>query len=124
MLKENGKFSVTTPLRIESVANKREHWSVKYRRTKRDRQAMMVVIPRGLPVPCEVTITRIAPRRLDGDNLQSGCKAIRDAIAERLGVDDADPRVIWNYAQEKGKPKEYAVRIEIKPAVGLKEKQT
>lgn len=34
-------------------------------------------------------------------------------VAAWLGVDDADPRVTWQYGQRRG---EYGVRIEIKEA--------
>lgn len=99
------------PLRIESVANKREHWGKRAARTKLHRFAAIAVQPH--PLPCVVTLVRIAPRSLDGDNLQSGFKALRDGIAKRLGVDDADPRVEWRYGQARGKAKEYAARVEI-----------
>lgn len=35
-------------------------------------------------------------------------------IADRLGVDDNDPRVTWCYCQQCGQPKQYAARIEIR----------
>lgn len=108
-------FRLTLPLRIESVANLREHWGARAGRAKRQREQVGFAVPKhklpGLPVT--VILTRIAPRRLDGDNLQSGCKALRDGIADRLGVNDNDPRVTWRYEQERGEPGEYAVRIEI-----------
>lgn len=103
------------PLRIESTLNKREHWAQRARRTKLHRFAAIVVQPH--PLPCVVRLVRIAPRTLDShDNLRAGCKALVDGIAKRLGVDDADPRVRWEYDQERGKAKEYAVRIEIRGA--------
>lgn len=47
---------------------------------------------------------------LDHDNLVGGCKPFRDAIAERLGRDDAEQHgTEWIYRQEKGA----ATRIEI-----------
>lgn len=67
----------------------------------------------GEALPCTVTLTRIAPRDLDGDNLQSSLKAIRDGVADFLKVDDRDSRVTWAYAQERGAPKFYGVRVEI-----------
>lgn len=106
-------ITIELPLRIESVANRREHWAARARRTKQHRIAALAVRPH--PLPRVVTITRIAPRRLDDDNLVGGAKALRDGIADRLGVDDADPRVMWRYAQERGRRKEYAVRIRIEP---------
>lgn len=104
---------IELPLRIESVANRREHWTTRSRRTKAHRLAALAVPVH--PLPCVVTLTRVAPRRLDGDNLQSGFKALRDGIADRLGVDDADPRVRWEYDQVRGQHKEYAARVRIRP---------
>lgn len=100
------------PLRIESTPNKREHWAKRAQRTKLHRFAALAVQPH--PVPCVVRLVRIAPRALDDDNNIAGFKALRDGIAKRLGVDDADPRVRWEYGQERGRAKEYAVRVEIK----------
>jgi hypothetical protein len=73
--------------------------------------------PPALPVV--VTLTRIAPRRLDSDNLQGGCKAARDEVAAWLGVDDADPRVEWRYEQSKAlgvRVARYALRIDVRSA--------
>lgn len=64
-------------------------------------------------------MTRIAPRKLDDDNLPVSMKWIRDEIAnmlipgKALGQADSDHGIKWTYAQEKGKPKEYAVRIDV-----------
>ena len=102
-------LTVELPLRIESVANRREHWSVRAQRTKAHRLAALAVPLH--PLPCVVTLSRIAPRRLDTDNLAAGFKALRDGIADRLGVDDADPRVEWRYEQARGRRKEYAARV-------------
>ena len=64
--------------------------------------------------PLTVTMTRIAPRELDSDNLAISFKHVRDGIADWLGVNDNDKRVTWKYAQERGAPKHYAARVEIK----------
>lgn len=108
-------FCIKLPLRLESEPNKRGHWSGKARRTKALRAAM-IALPANLPIPCVVTITRIAPRSLDDDNMVGAGKGLRDGIADRLGIDDRDPRVRWVYSQERGRPKEYAVRIQVVPA--------
>lgn len=79
---------VTYAERIESEANRREHWRTVAARKKRQRV-------------------------LDDDNLASGFKATRDGVADWLGVDDGDKRLTWRYAQEKGAPKFYGVRIEV-----------
>jgi hypothetical protein len=106
------QFTITIPLRLDSMLNLRLHHMSKHRKVKAQREAA-IVVPCGTPVPCTVLLTRIAPRELDGDNLQGAFKALRDGIAARLGVDDRDRRVTWLYDQERGQPKEYAVRITI-----------
>lgn len=108
----SGPLILALPIRVVSEANKREHWRYRHRRAKAARAAT-VIVPSGLPLPCTVQLTRIAPRQLDDDNLRSAFKALRDGIADRLGVKDNDPRVRWEYAQERGKPKEYAARVTI-----------
>lgn len=105
----------TLPVRAVSLTNMREHWAMKSRRAKQQRLAALA-IP-GLDaswLPCVVTLTRIAPRELDDDNNASSLKHVRDGVADRLGVDDRDPRVRWEYGQERGGVREYAVRVEIR----------
>ena len=107
---------VVLPLRIVSEANSREHWAPKAKRAREQRGATRLVLkasatPPGPPVV--VTLTRIAPRRLDGDNLQRACKAVRDGVADWLGIDDGSEEVTWLYRQEKGKPRQYAVKVEV-----------
>lgn len=100
------------PLRTVSAANAREHWAAKHRRVSRERAAAVIVRPH--PLPCVVRLVRIAGprgRMLDDDNAVSALKPLRDGIADRLGVDDADPRVRWEYSQERGEA--WAVRVEI-----------
>jgi hypothetical protein len=99
------------PIRTVSALNLREHWRKRAKRVKSERQAAYLITPYGVRLPCTVKLTRIAPRALDGDNWQAGAKGIRDGIADKLGVDDRDPRVTWEYGQERGKP--YAVRVTI-----------
>lgn len=108
-------------LYLVSVANIREHWSKRMRRTRSHRsraawecRAAIAGEPSLLSAPkLEVEICRIAPRPLDDDNLASACKAVRDGIADALGIDDRDPRVSWRYAQAKGNAREYACAITI-----------
>ena len=86
------------PLKVISAANAREHWAKKARRVKRERQAALIIQKHSLP--CTVTMIRHGKKRLDGDNLQSAFKGLRDGIADRLGIDDADSRVTWKYDQD------------------------
>ena len=107
---------VLVPVRIESEANRREHWRrVANRKAgQRFHAAACLSGTRTRPVPpCTITLTRIAPRDLDDDNLASGFKAFRDGVADWLGIDDGDKRLTWRYAQRRGKPKEYAAEVKI-----------
>ena len=73
-------------------------------------------------LPCIVVLTRVAPRTMDSDNLSSSFKWIRDTIGAELtgiiraGMGDGDSRITWHYEQEKGNPKEYAIKIQFIPA--------
>jgi hypothetical protein len=100
-------------LRIQSVANLREHWRTKAARVKQERElTYWALIHAGNPRrnllfgwPLEIEMTRVYSSRLrefDGDNLQSGCKAVRDAIAHWIGRNDNDPTVRWYYFQRRG----------------------
>lgn len=62
-----------------------------------------------------VTITRIAPRKLDEhDGLRTALKSVVDGIADGLGFKrDDDPRLVWQYKQERGRVREYAVGVVI-----------
>lgn len=46
-----------------------------------------------------VSFVRFGGRSLDSDNLAGAFKHGRDFIARMLGVDDADPRLRWQYGQ-------------------------
>jgi len=46
-----------------------------------------------------VCIVRFGRRILDDDNLAGGNKPLRDCIAERLGINDGDSRIEWEYRQ-------------------------
>jgi hypothetical protein len=118
--------SAYLPIRIASAMNLREHWTVRSRRIKGERAAARLAVlassgastytgAKAFRLPVVVTLTRIAPRQLDDDNLASGFKGIRDGVAEALGTDDRNPLVTWRYAQRRGDPREYAMTIEITP---------
>lgn len=96
---------VWIPMELPSASNLREHHMVRHARVKAQREAVGWKMLAALreepqPLPVTVTLTRVGVRRLDDDNLRGACKAPRDAIAKALGVDDADERVTWEYAQE------------------------
>jgi hypothetical protein len=119
-------YSWTIAVRTVNPTNERGNSRVaaiiKSKRAAEQRAMVRMVIGscvRGL-YPCTVTLTRIGPKRLDDDNLAGALKAVRDAVADALGCDDADTRVKFLYAQERGATaKEYAVRIEVRPTERL-----
>lgn len=108
-------IQLVVPIRIESEMNRRDHWAARYRRFKSQKKAVgyCLLAHRVPDLPVTVTMTRVAPKALDTDNLAGGMKAVRDAIAAWLAVDDADMRVIWICQQRRGKA--YALEIEITP---------
>ena len=121
----------TVEVRTQSEDNMHEHWRNRQKRVKQQRwithrrfnearaRAGFVCAPRCWPVGWLVTLTRVAPSAgLDShDNLRGAMKHIVDQIAQELGLpNDRDPRIEWAYAQRKGKPKQYAVLVEIQRA--------
>ena len=60
-----------------------------------------------------IVITRIAPRMLDSDNLESCGKGVRDGVAAALGVDDRDPLIRYVMSQRQGEPRQKLVRAEL-----------
>ena len=94
------RIEVELPIHIVSVANKREHWGARARRAQTHRRAALLVPRVEWRFPVEITLTRLGGRPMDDDNLIAAFKALRDGIAARLGLDDADPRLRWRYEQE------------------------
>lgn len=108
--------TIIVPIRTVSEANAHTHWRARQKRAKEQRALARVAViccntATLLRLPARITLTRLAPRTLDSDNLQGALKHIRDGVADAFGVDDGDERYDWRYAQEKAK--EYGVRIEI-----------
>ncbi len=98
-------------LRLVSEANQRGSWHRGAERASRQRDVVALVLRRLAPIapPCEVRVIRVAPRALDDDNLARACKAVRDAVARWLGVDDGDALVSWRVGQARGRS--YGVRV-------------
>jgi hypothetical protein len=115
------RYVLDIPVKTVSEANKsNEHWTVKSKRHNLQHRYVKLfyrklsVLPK---LPCHLILIRISPRKLDDDNLLASLKYIRDAIADCIipyfpkGFADSSPLLTWSYSQEKGKPKEYAIRI-------------
>lgn len=56
-------------------------------------------VPKGVRAIIRVHLIRVGGRPFDSDNFIAGYKPLRDAIAARLGLDDADTRIDWEYSQ-------------------------
>jgi hypothetical protein len=118
-------LAYTDALRLPSVANGSRGRSMGALRMQAERKKNQRLVGaaagrmfRGI-VLCEqakffvVRLTRISPRSLDSDNLESALKSVRDGVANVLGIDDRDPRVRYVVDQRKGEHGESAVRIEL-----------
>jgi hypothetical protein len=95
--------------------NNREHHRVRAKRVAAEREAAIEALEYAewltnedlaaelLDAPgtgARVTLVRpyqVTP--LDSDNLSASFKAVRDAVAEHLGIDDASARLHWVYKQ-------------------------
>lgn len=120
---DGGGWRLTIPgLKLVSEANRasHEHWRVRQNRVKeqRDLVALALVVTRAprLTGRLDCTITRCGGRGLDSDNLAGSGKAVRDAIAEHLGVSDG-PRgpVRWRVDQRPGE--DFAAIVTLRPRV-------
>jgi hypothetical protein len=114
-------FEARMPVHVVSEGNMFEHYQVKRRRRDRQRAAVNEQLKgwNKPPLPLVITLTRIAPRKLDSDNLAMAFKrGVRDTIAKWLGVDDGDERIEWRYAQRKAWKYErgdYGIAVEFAP---------
>jgi|SRR5208283_411141 len=119
------QYRAKMPIKTVSEANSNEHWSAKHKRHKEHRKIVAIYF-RNVEIvpPCTISLTRIAPRMLDDDNLVGSLKHVRDYIADcilpgyQMGradsiVNDGEFALRWEYSQEKGAPKEYAVKVEV-----------
>lgn len=107
------RLTFTIPITTESMSNARLHWAVKAKKVKAQRTATAYRTPpalKALGPLLVVTLTRVAPRELDDDNLRGALKGVRDQVASALGVDDRSRLVRWEYGQEKG---EASVRVDV-----------
>src|SRR5262245_53907881 len=123
-MRANPQLAFTMPVRVDSETNAREHWAKK-RKRKNEQKVLLDMCwniaflepthwyVSGIDLPCTVRLLRVGPKRLDSDNLGESFKAIRDAIAKRIGVDDGDERITWEYAQVPVGKRVYQVRVEV-----------
>lgn len=114
-----GVITAYVPIRLESEANRHEHWAAKHRRNKHNSDMIRLTLRNGLhqiEMPCTISMVRIAPRTLDDDNLIAALKYVRDTIADMItpglapGRADGLEGITWQYKQEK-KTKTYGLKI-------------
>lgn len=111
---------ILVPIRTVPGLNAREHFRHRAARVKNERQEVAWALL-GKPVPatpCSIRLTRSAPSAgVDDDNLVGALKAVRDAVADWLGIDDKRSDLVrYVYAQERGP---WGVRIDFgKPMKG------
>lgn len=119
-MKAAGFIEITLPIRIYSELNRRDHWRTVRARGREQAKAVHYSLIGSkdlltlMGTPYVVTFTHLGPRTMDDDNLASGFKKCRDAVATLLGVNDGDTSSIqFLYRQEPAKTYSARVRIEV-----------
>jgi hypothetical protein len=109
ILTVNEQNSGSTPTRGAMMGK------AKARKKKRNAAHMLTTafLPARLDPVVVVRMTRISAGTLDDDGLRSALKSVRDGIADGLKIDDGSKLIRFAYAQERGQPKQPAVRVEI-----------
>lgn len=106
-------MTLLLPIRTVSEPNVRQHWAARARRVSEQRMVARVAVraAKVRDLVRAVQLTRLAPRHLDDDNLQAALKAVRDGVADALGINDGDAAVRWRYAQERARI--YGVQVTV-----------
>lgn len=114
-----GWVEINLPIRTFSEANSRDHWTIKANRYRRQKGVVALALKplrNLLKMPCHITMTRFAPRKLDQfDNLPMSLKYILDSCCaiitgdERPGRADGHEGLIVTYNQIISK--EYGVKV-------------
>jgi len=118
---EQGKIEMILPIKTISEGNCSEPWIRKHQRHRQQQSRVAIFMANYrelIKLPVKITITRIAPRKLDFDNLVVSQKWVLDAVCDQLvpglrpGRADGDPRILpVVYEQEKKDPKFYATKL-------------
>lgn len=107
---------ISIPMRTGNGLNDRNgHWRGRARKVKKERTDtawMLTKLTKPTSFPVQVLLRRVAPSSgMDDDNLLGSLKAVRDAVAAWIGVDDRDKaRVRYTYDQRRGP---WSVEIEV-----------
>lgn len=112
-------FEIPTPT-VSLNEVQREHYRTTRKRTKRQKEDTRASWNAHFrtwrpELPVRITLTRMAyTDGLDRDNLLASMKAVRDELADILGVDDADHRdgrVKWKYDQDRASQPRYCTVV-------------
>ena len=116
---------------IYSEQNLNEHWSKKAKRHKAQQKAVQrALLPFKQELQCNfikiqptnkllIVLNRIAPRKMDYDNLIYSFKWVKDAVCDLInpglakGRADDDSRFSFQYDQKRGNVNQYAVQLQI-----------
>jgi hypothetical protein len=114
--------SLAQPLEIEiemktdAGPNDRGHFMARARKVKEQRNTVSLFVRAAVHSPPEnivATLTLICPNEVDDDNVKGRLKAVRDGVADALGINDRSKRYTWKYAQERCARGRFGVRIRL-----------
>lgn len=117
-MQEHTAILLDLPLKTVSEINRHEHWRRRQKRVKAQRREVWAEwknnVKGRVKLPCKVILTRVGPKTLDSDNLYSALKAVRDEVAQLLGVkDDPDSPAQFECRQKAIGEHSYRVIIEV-----------
>lgn len=109
-------FEVTIPIKTPNPVNgSHRNWRAAAGIRARQKTTALKLIPRLDVEPVvEVRITRLCAGHLDDDNLGPALKAVKDAVAYRLRLDDDSRLVRWVEEQEPAPKGQPAVRVSVR----------
>lgn len=114
-------MTVTIDLPIKTVNplnGQWTHWRKRRKLVNAEKETTTMIVKPRLEkgrIPCSVVLTRKHwAKPMDSDAVPPSLKAIRDAIAKCIGIDDGDARIQWSYQQAKCKHKDFGVIVEIR----------
>lgn len=108
------------PVKTVSEMNVREHWRKRYERARDQRWLTRITADAACHksqvwLPVAITMTRVGGKHMDDDNLRSATKAVRDGLADWLGINDGGNDVRWGYSEEPGGRTSSGVRVTVEP---------
>lgn len=115
-------LSWTVPIRLKSP-NQQVNPFTQHKINNQIARKLLVHMPKEIDLvslPCEITFTRISPRRLDSDNNTFAFKYVRDCICGYLrpglaaGRADTEEHFKFEYAQKTAGKCVYGIQISIK----------